>query len=207
MTPRTLALSVGVMIALSGIQPADRFTWWLEVFPAIALVLYIIVQRRLSITPLSANLLALWALILCIGAHYTYAEVPLFNWLKESFSLSRNYYDRVGHLAQGFIPAILFREYLLKRSTPGEGSLLFFLCSCFALALSASYELLEWWVSVATHHFTGEGATAFLGTQGDVWDTQWDMFCALIGSVVSQLTLSSTLAKQVAVTFPDFLDT
>lgn len=191
-------LIVSAAILLSGIAPADRFTWWLEVAPAIALVLYLGFRRQASLTPLSLILLTLWALILCIGGHYTYAEVPLFNWLRDMFALSRNYYDRLGHLAQGFVPAILMREYLIRQDSVSSHRLLFLLCSSFALALSASYELIEWWVSVATSYFTGEGATAFLGTQGDVWDTQWDMFCALIGSVLSQLFLSKTLAEQIS---------
>jgi putative membrane protein len=125
-------------------------------------------------------------IILMIGGHYTYAQVPFFNWLKETFDLSRNYYDRVGHFAQGFIPAIIAREILLRASPLNRGKLLSFIVVCICMAISACYELIEWWVALAT----GTAAEAFLGTQGDIWDTQWDMFLASCGAVASLILLS-----------------
>jgi len=128
-----------------------------------------------------------------IGGHYTYAEVPAFNWLRDTFELSRNYYDRVGHFAQGFIPAMVAREILLRKNVVQKGAWLFFIVCCIALSISAVYELIEWWVAVAS----GEAAEAFLGTQGDVWDTQWDMFIALIGAVIAQLVLAKSHDRQL----------
>ena len=125
---------------------------------------------------------------------WPYAEMPLFNWLRDALALSRNYYDRVGHLAQGFVPAILVREILLRTSPLRPGKWLFFLVCCVALAISASYELVEWWAALLTSPETG---TAFLATQGDVWDTQWDMFCALIGAVAAQLSLAKLHQRQI----------
>jgi putative membrane protein len=121
-----------------------------------------------------------------LGAHYTYAEVPVGFWVQNLFELSRNHYDRLGHLVQGFIPAILVREILLRKSPLAPGKWLFFLVSCVCLALSAGYELIEWWAALVG----GIAAEAFLGTQGDVWDTQWDMFLALIGALLAQITLT-----------------
>jgi putative membrane protein len=129
-----------------------------------------------------------------IGGHYTYAEVPLGYWAKDLFGFARNHYDRLGHFAQGFVPAILAREVLLRCSPLQEGKLMFFLVTAVCLAISALYELFEWLMALTT----GEAAEAFLGTQGDVWDTQWDMFLALIGSVVSQLLLASLHSRQIA---------
>lgn len=127
-------------------------------------------------------------IILIIGGHYTYAEMPLFNWLKEVFNLSRNYYDRVGHFVQGFVPAIIAREVLLRKTTLKKGKMLFFIVLSICLAISAFYELIEWWVAIASGE--GEAAIAFLATQGDIWDTQWDMFLALIGAFLAQILLS-----------------
>ena len=120
-----------------------------------------------------------------VGGHYTYAEMPLFNWLRDEFHLARNYYDRFGHVAQGFVPAIIAREILLRTSPLRPGKWLFFLVTCVCLAISAFYEFFEWWVALAS----GSDAVAFLATQGDVWDTQWDMFLALVGAIASQLLL------------------
>ena len=146
--------------------------------------------RSYRFSNLSRTLLCLWAAILMVGGHYTYAEVPLFNFIRDHFHLSRNNYDRVGHFMQGVVPAILAREYLLRiAGLQTNRKLIFFLACCVSLAVSASYELIEWWVSV----LSGDEGTAFLGTQGDVWDTQWDMAMALLGSMVSQLTLSRFL--------------
>ena len=193
--PFWLAGGILLILILSGIDPvADRYTWFLETFPVmIGLVLLTLTWRRFPLSLLLCRLLALHALILIIGGYYTYAEVPLFNWLQEAFDLSRNHYDRVGHFAQGFIPAILAREILLRRSPLSSGRWLFFICVSICLAFSAFYELIEWWVAL----FSGQGAEAFLGTQGDHWDTQNDMFLALIGAIAAQLLLSRPHDRQL----------
>jgi len=129
-----------------------------------------------------------------IGGHYTYAEVPLFNWLRDTFDLSRNYYDRIGHFAQGFVPAMIAREILLRKNVLKQSGWLFFIVTCICLSISACYEFIEWWVAVAS----GTGADAFLGTQGDVWDTQWDMFTALIGAICAQLLLAKLHNQQLS---------
>jgi putative membrane protein len=169
------------------INPMDLFTWFLEVLPAvIGLILIIITYNRFRLTNIVYVLILIHSIILIIGGHYTYAEMPAFNWLRDTFDLSRNYYDRLGHFAQGFIPAIIMREILLRTSPLRRGKLLNILVICTCLAISASYELIEWGVAEAT----GSAADAFLGTQGDVWDTQWDMLFALIGSISSLLLLT-----------------
>jgi putative membrane protein len=180
-------LVVVVALVLSGIGPRDRLTWVLEVFPvAVGLPLAVAAARRCSLTPLLCRLLAIHALILVLGGHYTYAEVPLGAWVQELLGLSRNPYDRLGHVAQGFVPAILVREILLCTSPLRPGRWLFVLVTSACLAFSAFYELIEWWGAL----LLGESADAFLGTQGDPWDTQWDMFLALVGAVSSQLLLA-----------------
>ena len=178
----------------SAIGPKDRGVWWLEVFPAIiGAVVLLAIYGRLRVTPILYVLIWVHALVLLVGGHYTYAEVPLFNWIRDSFGLARNHYDRVGHLMQGFVPAMIAREILLRVTPLRPGKMLFFLCTCIALAISAFYELLEWWVAVASK----TGADAFLGTQGDVWDTQWDMFLALCGAIASQLLLGWLQDRQL----------
>lgn len=180
-------LCVGLaLLTLSGLYPYDRVTWLLEVSPIlIAVPLLVITYPRFRLTPLLYRLLFIHALILMLGGHYTYARTPLGFWIKDVFGLARNHYDRIGHIAQGFIPAILAREILLRRSPLVDGKWLFFLVTCVCLAVSGIYELIEWWAAL----LAGEAATAFLGTQGDPWDTQWDMFLALLGAVTAQLTL------------------
>ena len=128
-----------------------------------------------------------------VGGHYTYAEMPVFNWLRDTFDLSRNYYDRLGHLAQGFVPAMIVREILIRNNVIKTSVWLFFIVCCICLAISACYEFIEWWVAVAS----GKSADAFLGTQGDVWDTQWDMFLALIGAILAQNLLRNRHDKQL----------
>lgn len=186
---------VGLLLIASGIDPvADRFTWLLETAPVmIGLMLLVPSQRSFPLTPLLYRLLALHALILIVGGYYTYAEVPLFNWLRDALELSRNHYDRVGHVAQGFIPAILAREILLRRTPLRPGAWLFFIVISICLAFSALYEMIEWWVALLSE----EAAEAFLGTQGDNWDTQWDMFLALIGALGSQCLLSGLHDKHL----------
>jgi putative membrane protein len=182
-----LLAACGGVLAWSGIHPKDRFTWLLEVAPALAAATLIaFLYPRWRFTPLVLVLVAIHAAILMVGGKYTYAEVPAFNWLRDEFGLARNYYDRVGHFAQGFVPAMVAREILLRRGVLAPGSWLFFLVACVCLAVSACYEFIEWWVAVAS----GEAAEAFLGTQGDVWDTQWDMFLALVGALAAQLLLA-----------------
>lgn len=186
--PLHIALLLIFLLTLtwSVINPKDLFTWFLEVIPAlIGLAVILITYNRFRLTNLVYVLILLHALILVIGGHYTYAEMPLFNWLRDNFHLARNYYDRLGHFAQGFVPAIISREILLRKSPLQRGKLLSFLVISICLAISASYELIEWGVAEAT----GSAADAFLGTQGDVWDTQWDMFFALCGGVIALLTL------------------
>ncbi len=176
-------------LVVSGIGPFDRVTWLMEVAPVlIGAPLLILTWNRFQPTPLLYRLLFLHALILILGGHYTYARVPPGFWVQDLFDLGRNHYDRLGHLAQGFVPAILAREVLRKKVPALRGGWLFFLVTCVCLAFSAFYEMIEWWAALAG----GEAAESFLGTQGDVWDTQWDMFLALLGALLS-LTLLSRL--------------
>lgn len=189
-----LLLTLAVLL-WSGYQPKDTFTWFLEVAPVlIALPLLLLTGRGFPLTTLAYGLLTLHGVILMVGGHYTYAEMPLFSWLRDTFELSRNHYDRVGHIAQGFIPAIVAREILLRTSPLKPGKWLFFLTTCVCLAISAFYEMIEWWVAVGS----GDDAVAFLATQGDVWDTQWDMFLALCGALSSQLLLGRWHDRQLA---------
>lgn len=190
-----LWLAVAAVAAWSAIGPKDAFTWWLEAIPAlVVLVLLPALYGRFRLTTLAYVLVALHAAVLLVGAHYTYAEVPAFDWLRDTYGLSRNHYDRVGHWMQGFTPAIVAREVLLRRSPLAGSRWLPFLVVCFCLAFSAFYEMIEWWVAVGS----GDEAVAFLATQGDVWDTQWDMFLALAGAVAALATLSSVHAGQLA---------
>lgn len=189
-----LALTLA-LLAWSGYRPKDGFTWFLEVVPVlIGLPILALSFRRFPFTPMAYFLMALHGTILMVGGHYTYAEMPLFDWLRDALELSRNHYDRVGHVAQGFIPAIVAREILLRTSPLRPGRWLFFLVTCVCLAISAFYEMVEWWVAAAS----GDEAVAFLATQGDVWDTQWDMFLALLGALSSQLLLGRWHDRQLA---------
>jgi putative membrane protein len=188
-----VALVLAVLV-WSGIRPHDRFTWFMEVFPVLlGLPVLLATHRRFPLTPLLQVLLAVHACILMLGGKYTYAEVPLGNWVRDAFGLARNHYDRVGHFAQGFVPAILAREILWRRSPLRGSRWLPFVVVSICLAFSACYEFLEWWTALAS----GEGATAFLGTQGDVWDTQWDMFLALVGATTAMLALSRIHERQL----------
>jgi putative membrane protein len=186
---------LGLVFIWSGYRPHDYFTWILEVFPAIvALPILFFSYKKFPLTPLLYVLILLHAIILMVGGHYTYAEVPLFNWLRDTFDLSRNYYDRVGHFAQGFVPAMIAREILLRKKVVKDSLWLFFIVCCICLSISAVYEFIEWWVAVGS----GTAAEAFLGTQGDVWDTQWDMFLALVGAIAAQTLLRKLHDKQIA---------
>jgi putative membrane protein len=190
-----LLLIVGAgLLVLSGIGPHDRATWWLEVAPIlIAVPILVATARRFPLTRLAYRLIFVHALILMLGGHYTYAEVPLGYWMERALGLARNPYDRIGHFAQGFTPAIVVREILIRRSPLESGKWLTFLVLCVCLAISALYELVEWWAAL----IGGEGADAFLGTQGDQWDTQWDMFVALLGAATALLIFSRFHDRQI----------
>jgi putative membrane protein len=177
-----------IVLLWSGIKPHDYFTWILEVLPAVlGLVILAATYHCFRFTKLTYWLMLIHSIILMIGGHYTYAEVPLFNWIRDAFDLGRNHYDKLGHFAQGFIPAIIAREILIRKSPLKEGPWLFFTVVCICLSISAFYEFIEWWVAVAS----GTDAEAFLGTQGYGWDTQSDMFLAFIGAVAALLSLST----------------
>lgn len=197
MTGRGHAALLGafaMVLVWSGILPRDRLTWLLEVLPAIVgAVVLVAVYRRHRLTDLVYVLVTVHAVILCIGGHYTYAEVPAFNWLRDEFGLARNYYDRVGHVAQGFVPAMIAREVLVRAAVVNGERWRHFIVTCICLAISAFYELIEWWVAVAS----GQAAEAFLGTQGDIWDTQWDMFLALCGAIAALALLGRWHDRQM----------
>jgi len=184
-----------ITLLWSGINPKDYPTWMLETAPAlIALIVLVMTRRKFRLTNLTYNLILIHSLILMIGAHYTYAEVPLFDWLQDVFNLQRNNYDKVGHLAQGFIPAIIAREILIRNYVLLNIKWLNFFIVCICLAISAVYELLEWVVAL----LSAEAAEAFLGTQGDHWDTQSDMAFALLGAMLALALLSDTHDRQMA---------
>jgi putative membrane protein len=195
--PAEPLLYLGLVFAaliVSVIDPYDGLTWILEVAPVfIAVTVLIVTRRRFPLTPLSYRLIFVHALILILGGHYSYARVPIGFWIQDIFDLSRNHYDRIGHIAQGFIPAIVIREYLVRTTTLRSGGHVLFLTTSVALAFSAVYEMIEWWTAVMIE----EGATEFLGTQGDVWDTQWDMFLCLCGALMAQLLLTRIHDRQI----------
>ncbi len=193
--PVALLAAGAALLVWSGITPADRTTWILEVFPIfIAAPLLLATARRLPLTPLAYRLIFVHALILMLGGHYTYAQVPLGFWMQRVFGFTRNHYDRIGHLAQGFVPAIVAREILIRRSPLRAGKWLFFIVLSVCLAISACYELIEWWSAL----IGGSAADAFLGTQGDPFDTQADMFMALIGAIAAQVLLARVHDQQIA---------
>lgn len=199
MNSRVLHLSllglIALAMAISAYQPFDRATWYLEVGPVlIAVPLLWVTYDRFRLTDIVYILIAIHALILITGGHYTYARVPVGFWVQDALDLARNHYDRLGHLAQGFIPAMVARELLLRLTPLKRGGWLFLLVTCVALAISAFYELIEWWVAL----YMGGEADEFLATQGDIWDTQWDMFMALCGALLAQLTLARLQDRQMA---------
>jgi putative membrane protein len=187
-------------VAVSGVGPKDRATWWMEVAPVlIAVPILLVTRRRFPLTPLLYGLVAVHACVLSLGGHYTYAEVPLGFWVRDALGLARNHYDRLGHLMQGFVPALVARELLLRTSPLRPGRWLFTLVTAVALAISAIYEFVEWWAAV----LLGQGADAFLGTQGDPWDTQWDMFLAFLGAMLAQALLARAQDRQLARLVPE----
>ncbi len=197
-----LAATVAVLI-WSGYRPYERVTWLLEVAPVlIGAAILIATYRRFPLTPLAYRLIFLHAVILMVGGHYTYSRVPLGDWFADLFGLARNHYDRLGHIAQGFVPAILAREILLRRSPLRRGKWLVWIVCAVCLAISAAYEFLEWWTAL----IGGGAAEDFLATQGDVWDTQWDMFLALSGAVAAQLLLARRHDRELAALRPGPMD-
>lgn len=201
MTIRNVVWLVVFLLVLlwSAINPHDRFTWWLEVFPAlIGLVILVATRPAFPLTSLAYILILIHCVILMVGGHYTYAEVPLGDWIQTLSGSGRNDYDKLGHFAQGFIPAIIAREILVrKQAVNGRGWLAFTVIS-FCLAFSAFYELLEWWAAL----LSGAGAEAFLGTQGYVWDTQSDMMWAATGAVLALVLFSGLHDRQLAKRMP-----
>ena len=198
---KVLLLIFFVVLVWSAIKPHDYFTWFLEVAPALSgLTIILFVQKRyqFEFTRSLYPLFTLHAVILMIGAHWTYAEVPLFNWLRDAGLFSRNNYDKIGHFMQGFVPVLMTREVLLRTSPLKKGKWVNFLSACVVLAASAFYELIEWWVSIAT----GSAGDSFLGTQGYIWDTQSDMFLCLIGSIVGLILIRRTQDKELAALQP-----
>ena len=182
------------VLTWSGIDPKDRLTWFLEVLPAlIALAVLVATRRRFPLTPLLYGLILAHAVVLMVGGHYTYAEVPLFDWLRETVGGQRNNYDKLGHFAQGFVPALVAREILIRHAVIRGPAWRNFFIVCFCLAVSAFYELIEWWVALAS----SQAAEAFLGTQGYVWDTQSDMGWALLGALIALALLGSAHDRQL----------
>ena len=191
-----LWLSIFIPVLIwSAVLPKDPFTWFLEVLPVfVGLFILVLTYKKFPLTPLLYTLILIHMVVLMVGGHYTYAEVPLFDWIREVFDHSRNNYDKVGHFAQGFIPAILAREILIRKNiVQGTKIWLNYIILSIILAFSAFYELVEWWVALAV----GEDAEAFLGTQGYMWDTQSDMGYALFGGIVALLLLSRWHDKQL----------
>jgi putative membrane protein len=183
-----------VGLILSGISPHDYFTWILEIFPSIlGFIILLFTFRKFRFTYLTYIFILLHCTILFIGGHYTYAEVPFFDWIKETFHQSRNNYDKVGHFAQGFVPAMIIREIFIRLKIVEGRPWLFFLTLCVCITLSALYELLEWFVA----SISGQSAEAFLGTQGYVWDTQSDMLYATIGAICMIVFLSNLQDRNI----------
>lgn len=194
----TLGISIAVFLVaaiLSAIQPSSWLNWISETFPAWAgAAILLTTRRRFPLSDVSYALIALFCTILFTGGHYTYAQVPLGEWMKDWFGFERNHFDRLGHFFQGVIPAMVYREILLRRSSLRPGPRVFFLCCAMALAISTLYEIFEWRYAVL---FGGEAAEDFLGSQGDIWDAQKDMTMALLGAIASQLALSRLQDRQI----------
>ena len=191
---------VSIALLVSAIDPvADRLTWFMETVPVmIAIPILLITHRQFPLTIISVRAISLFAFILIVGGYYTYAENPLFEWIQQTFDLARNHYDRLGHFIQGAVPALLSREILLRTSPLQRGKWLFFIVCSISLAISACYEFVEWAAAV----INAQAAEAFLGTQGDNWDTQWDMFLALNGSLFAQWFFARIQDRQLGVLLP-----
>ncbi|MGE8645787.1 DUF2238 domain-containing protein [Acinetobacter vivianii] len=186
---------LAILLVVSGIQPFDRTTWWLEVTPVlIAIPLLFVTYKTFPLTHLLYVLIFCHAIVLIVGGAYSYARVPFGFEIAQWFDLDRNPYDKIGHFMQGFVPAIVAREILIRNHILAKGKMLSFIVICIVLAISATYELIEW----AAALLLGQGAEEFLGTQGDEWDTQSDMFFALIGSIMALLLLSKWHDRQIA---------
>lgn len=184
-----------VGLVASAIQPHDYFTWFLEVIPAvIGLTALISTHHKFQFTTLTYLFILIHSYILFVGGHYTYAEVPLFDWVRDAFHQSRNNYDKVGHFAQGFIPAMIIRELLYRLDVVKKGAWLSFVTISICAAISAFYELIEWFVAIST----GDSSNSFLGTQGDIWDTQSDMLWATIGALVMVVLFSKIQDSEIA---------
>ena len=178
----------------SAINPKDYFTWFLEVVPSIiALFILTFTYKKFKFTSLVYTLILIHCIILMVGGHYTYAQVPAFDFIKEFFNQDRNNYDKIGHFAQGFVPAMVAREIIIRKNIINIEAWRNFFIVCFCLAFSAFYELIEWWVAI----FSSDSADDFLGTQGYIWDTQSDMAWALIGSILALIILSKYHSKQL----------
>ena len=178
----------------SGIEQKDSTTWVLEVLPAVVgFAVLVATRRRFPLTSLAYLLILAHCIVLMVGGHYTYAEVPLFDWIRDGFGLERNNYDKLGHFMQGFVPAIVAREILVRNAIITGKGWMSFIIVCICLAISAFYELIEWWVAI----LSDEAAEAFLGTQGYVWDTQSDMMYALVGAIAALVLLSKLHDKQI----------
>ncbi|HEV2804904.1 MAG TPA: DUF2238 domain-containing protein [Chthoniobacterales bacterium] len=190
-SPRAELALLGTTLAVilwSGWQPHDRFTWWLEASPGLAgIAVLLATYRRFRFTTLVYTLIALHVCVLCVGGHYTYARVPLFDWLRPLFAWQRNNYDRLGHFMQGFVPAMIAREIIIRLEVLKRQNWLPFVVVSICLAISAFYELIEWWTAL----LSGSAANDFLGSQGDAWDTQSDMCVALIGAISALILLSA----------------
>jgi putative membrane protein len=185
--PVSLLIVAVLCLGISSIHPYDRTTWLLETFPIlIAIALLTTTYRRFPLTPLVYRLIFLHSIILMVGGYYTYARVPIGAWVQSLFDLGRNHFDRLGHFAQGFVPAVIAREILLRTTPLKQSKMLFFIVVSICLAISAFYEFIEWWAAA----IMGQAADDFLGTQGDPWDTQWDMFMAFTGAIMAQLVLA-----------------
>ena len=190
-----LLMATLAALAVSGWRPYERTTWLLEVAPVlVALPILIATRRSYPLTTVLYVLIFAHALVLILGGAYTYARVPLGGWVQQAFDLSRNPYDKLGHFMQGFVPAMVAREILIRGEYARGRRMIAFFCICIALAISALYELVEWWAALTL----GQGAEEFLGTQGDPWDTQSDMFCAGLGAGFALFALSAVHDRQLA---------
>ena len=190
----SLLVLIVLLLIWSAINPFDYFTWFLEVLPAvIGVIVLVFTYKRFRFTNLVYGLIFLHCVILIIGGHYTYAEVPLFDWIQETFNQTRNNYDKLGHFVQGFIPAMITREVLIRKQVVNSNGWLNFIVVCIAMAISVTYEFIEWAVSLGT----GEGGDSFLGTQGYIWDTQSDMLSASIGATIALLLFGKYQTIQI----------